>query len=105
MCHPFFDELRSADAKVASNGKAVPELFNFTKEGSSIFSLGVIKVFLLITKDVFNRAIGQTGSDQQTGATSSGATAAGCGDRHQELSAAERGVVRSLAISSDIREC
>ena len=47
MCHPFFDELRSADAKVASNGKAVPELFNFTKEGSSISSLGVIKVFLL----------------------------------------------------------
>ena len=40
MCHPFFDELRSADAKVASNGKAVPELFNFTKEGSSNLVLG-----------------------------------------------------------------
>jgi len=33
MCHPFFDELREGEYKMAS-GKPAPELFNFTKEGS-----------------------------------------------------------------------
>jgi len=31
MCHPFFDELREGEYKMA-NGKPAPELFNFTKE-------------------------------------------------------------------------
>lgn len=35
MCHPFFDELREGEYKMA-NGKPAPELFNFTKEELSI---------------------------------------------------------------------
>jgi len=35
MCHPFFDELREGEYKMAS-GKPAPELFNFTKEELSI---------------------------------------------------------------------
>lgn len=34
MCHPFFDDLRVPDVKMAS-GKEMPPLFNFTKEGES----------------------------------------------------------------------
>jgi len=35
MCHPFFDELRTIEPKMA-NEKPMPELFNFTKEELSI---------------------------------------------------------------------
>jgi len=35
MCHPFFDELRTGDQKMAS-GKPAPELFDFMKEELSI---------------------------------------------------------------------
>lgn len=32
MVHPFFDELRNPETKMA-NGRDLPELFNFTREG------------------------------------------------------------------------
>ena len=35
MCHPFFDELRDEDV-VLSNGRPMPDLFNFTKEELSV---------------------------------------------------------------------
>jgi glycogen synthase kinase 3 beta len=35
MCHPFFDDLRVADAKMPT-GKDMPPLFNFTREELSI---------------------------------------------------------------------
>ncbi|WFD35609.1 hypothetical protein MCUN1_002467 [Malassezia cuniculi] len=35
MCHPFFDELREEDV-VLSNGRPMPDLFNFTKEELSV---------------------------------------------------------------------
>jgi hypothetical protein len=35
MCHPFFDELRQPDAKMA-NGKPMPELFDFSREELSV---------------------------------------------------------------------
>lgn len=35
MIHPFFDDLKVPDAKMAS-GKEMPPLFDFTKEGSSL---------------------------------------------------------------------
>ena len=36
MVHPFFDELRQEDARMP-NGKDFPPLFNFTREGGSLF--------------------------------------------------------------------
>lgn len=33
MCHPFFDDLRVPDTKMAATGKDLPQLFNFTREG------------------------------------------------------------------------
>ncbi|PKI82981.1 hypothetical protein MVES1_003122 [Malassezia vespertilionis] len=35
LCHPFFDELRDEDV-ILSNGRPMPELFNFTKEELSV---------------------------------------------------------------------
>lgn len=35
MCHPFFDELRTGDQMMAS-GKAMPPLFDFTREELSV---------------------------------------------------------------------
>lgn len=35
MCHPFFDDLRVPDTKMAT-GKDMPPLFNFTREELSI---------------------------------------------------------------------
>lgn len=35
MCHPFFDELREEDV-ILSNGRPMPDLFNFTKEELSV---------------------------------------------------------------------
>lgn len=35
LCHPFFDELREEDV-VLSNGRQMPELFNFTREELSV---------------------------------------------------------------------
>ena len=37
MCHPFFDELRVEGARMP-NGKEFPALFNFTREGESLWS-------------------------------------------------------------------
>lgn len=37
LCHPFFDELRTSDAPMP-NGREVPPLFNWTKEGELLFS-------------------------------------------------------------------
>lgn len=40
LCHPFFDELRTNVDTPMPNGREVPPLFNWTKEGEScIFSL------------------------------------------------------------------
>ena len=38
MTHPFFDDLRTAEAKLAT-GKDMPPLFNFTREGRSFLQL------------------------------------------------------------------
>jgi glycogen synthase kinase 3 beta len=35
MCHPFFDDLRTETTKMP-NGKDLPPLFNFTREGALI---------------------------------------------------------------------
>ena len=35
MCHPFFDELREEEV-ILSNGRPIPDLFNFTKEELSV---------------------------------------------------------------------
>jgi glycogen synthase kinase 3 beta len=39
MVHPFFDELRNPETKMA-NGRDLPELFNFTREGKEIYDKG-----------------------------------------------------------------
>ena len=36
MCHPFFDELRVEGMKMP-NGKDLPRLFDFTREGLEFF--------------------------------------------------------------------
>lgn len=33
LCHPFFDELRTGDVRMP-NGREMPPLFNWTKEGA-----------------------------------------------------------------------
>ena len=35
LCHPFFDELREEDV-ILSNGRPMPDLFNFTQEELSV---------------------------------------------------------------------
>ena len=35
LCHPFFDELREEDV-ILSNGRPMPDLFNFTREELSV---------------------------------------------------------------------
>ena len=35
LCHPFFDELREEDV-ILSNGRPMPDLFDFTREELSV---------------------------------------------------------------------